>query len=376
MTRRWASDHGLYRAIVAAGVVLACVLLYLHVQQRPTPAAGQAPASGQSALASAVKGASRMHDAGVRAAHGAGHVPFDTQRCLADTARSATRSDTVHRWVDAAGVTHYSDRAPAGHGVTTHTTRAVQRDQPVSVIIETVDASMPPYVTSRAIADAVGIGKVFDDVLGLRTDGGLALRVVLAGSDAAFARLVPRGSVSTTGIYSSRQRRIVVRTQRDDEDTLAILRHEIVHALVHEWIGDLPTALDEGLASYFEHFEGQAMGGSIDPGRYSHDMAADRPHDGAARRALVQLLDMPNASFHAHDRSGNYTRSLALVSTIMAVPERRATMAALLQAQRANACVPVDAAAVLARHWRGGLDSLSQAWMAHQHGGAIGTHAY
>lgn len=375
MRRGWANDRSFYRAVVAAVLSLACVLLYLHVQRRPLPVALQPAPPVAIGAPDDLPDAAPRSCAPLRESHGAGHLPFDTQACLANSARGATTSDTVHRWVDAAGITHYSDRPPAAQGVTAHTARAVQREQAVSVRIETVDAVLPPYITSRAIADAVGIGKVFDDVLGLRTDGGLALRVVLAGSDAAFRRHAPRGSVSSTGVYITRQRRIVVRTQRDDEDTLAILRHEIVHALVHEWVGNLPTALNEGLATYFEHFEGRGMGGAIDPARYRREMAHDRA-TGAARPALVALLGMPNPTFHSRDRSGNYTRSLALVSTIMGLPERRGAMAALLQAQRANACVPVDATAVLARHWHGGLDGLAQAWVAHQRGAVAGVHAY
>ena len=372
MRRGWPTDRILYHSVIVFGLVLMGGLWYLHFTNRPLLERVVAPPSAPSAPLTGIRGVASVPPLPL---HGGDHAVVDPQRCLARSARGAQTGDTVHRWVDAAGVTHYSDRPPTGVGTTSHTQRRVANDQPVTVSIETVDANIPPYTRSRAIADAVGIGKVFDDVLGLRTDGGLALRVVLAGSDAAFARLVPRGSVSSSGVYIGRQRRIVVRTQSDDEATLAILRHEITHALVHEWIGHLPTALNEGLAGYFEHFEGRGMGGTIDPTRYQRQMAKARPgHD--ARPALVRLLNLPNADFHTYDRSGNYARSLALVSTIMGVPEHRPAMSALLKAQRANACDPVDAATLLARQWRGGLDSLAAAWFAHQSGAVPGTHAY
>lgn len=364
MRRRWAREDVVPVAFAAIGGLMLAALLYRHFDdtppdRAPTAAPVSVPLTG-------VRGTERPPRGR--------HVPFDVQSCLARTGRNLAPVSAVHRWIDARGIVHYSDRAPVGNDHREHRVETARDVQAVDVTLEVVDATLPPHARSRAIADAVAIGRVFDDVLGLDVRGGLALNVVLAGTDDAFRRYAPN-SISQTGVYMPPRRLIVVRAQPKPEQTLAILRHEIVHALVHEWIGYLPTALNEGLADYFEAFTPQGMGGRVDPSVYVSQM--QRTGESQHPRAeLDELLALPHADFHGYRRGENYRRSLALVSTLMAIPSRRAALAAVLQAQRRQPCSPVDAAHWLEPNWPGGLDDLAAAWNSHQRGEGLGHHNF
>ncbi len=369
MTRFQRQKQPRWLGHVLATVFLACVaglaiLKFGRPPSIPEPAANGAPSR-----------ASEIPRAGAGTKPTYRHLYTDDARCLANSARGAAPEARVYRWTDAQGVAHFSDRPPADAAGDAFRVESLRDTPPLELRIEARATTLPPHVTSRALADAHGIAKVLRGVLAVETPGRLRLNVVIVGTDAAFARELgePRGD--RAGVYVGARRLILVRAQREHEGTLTVLRHEIVHALVHEWIGFLPSALNEGLAEYFEAFAAQGMGGQIDPRRYARRLQrAGLPQRSDA--ALRAILNAPSREFYAHARHRNYDWSLGLVSTLMSSSEGRRALAATLKAQRLDPCRPVDAAAILAREWRGGLLNLHQSWAAHAAGSALGVHSY
>jgi hypothetical protein len=301
------------------------------------------------------------------------HDVLDDTRCLAQTAPRTQPPQRIHKWVDQNGVVHFSDQAPDDRAMSSKLVTLTDT-QPIEVRIETRSAEMPPHATSAAIADAVAIGKILRNALAVRVDGGLRLRVVFVGTDAAFRQAAP-GSTSTSGAYLPGMRTIVVRTRRSPDETLAVLRHEITHALIHEWVGRTPKALNEGMAEYFEHFDAQGMGGIVDPNRYARRMANAAPKQPALH-ALRTLLAADHSRFHGDGEQSNYTRSMALISTLMASPQGRRSLSIALAEQRKQTCTPIDLAAVLHRTWPSGLSSLATHWQQHQRMRGHEVHAY
>lgn len=365
----------IYRAIGAVVLLLLGGLLYLHFTYdgRIPTASHEQPMPELQARPPAPEPVVEPEEPEVTPR--TAHIRFDRQACLARTGARVPGAKAVHRWVDAKGVVHYSDRPPEGPDHQAHTLVAARDVQPVLVEISSLDAVLPVQVRDHANTDAVAIGRVFKDVLGIDTQGGLALRIVFAGTDAAFRKASGKSARSAAGVYMPGQRKIVVRTQHSSQATLAVLRHEITHALVHEWIGNLPTPLNEGLAEYFEHFSASGMGGRVDPSAYARRMRRDH-EPGNVRPALTRLLQLPYESFHASRRSTHYTHSLALISTMMSEPSRRAALASALRAQRGTPCDPIDAARVLDRMWPGGLADLATAWNKHQIATNPPSHSY
>lgn len=301
------------------------------------------------------------------------HDVLDNTRCLAQTAPQVQPPQRIHKWMDQKGVVHFSDEAPDDDATPSELV-ALTDTQPVEVRVETRVTEMPPHATSAAIADAVAIGKVLRNILGVRVDGGLKLRVVFVGTDAEFRRAAP-GSTSTSGAYLPGTRTIVVRTRRLPDETLAVLRHEITHALIHEWVGRPPKALNEGMAEYFEQFDAQGMGGVVDPNRYARRMSAVTPKQSALS-SLRTLLTADRERFHGDGEQSNYTRAMALISTLMASPQGRRSLSIALAEQRKQTCVPIDFAAALDRTWPSGLSSLAAHWQQHQRTRVHAVHAF
>jgi hypothetical protein len=307
-------------------------------------------------------------------------LPLQTAACLAHTGAGVSRSVTVHRWVDAAGITHYSDQPPpqASHD---HRLIEVQGLAPIEVQASGYDVNLPDHLQQRAVADALGVQRVLHDALGVGAPAGLILRVVFVRAPEAYARLISDPVLaSSAGAYSTAPQTIYVRMQAQDEASFAVLRHEITHALVHESIGNLPTSINEGMAEYFGRYRVGGMGGQIDIGADREAMIGAAP-DGNGSGALVDLLARDGANFYAvtgdaSSREQRYLRAYSLVALLMRDAEGRAALAAVLAAQHADPCRPVAVESVLDAHYPGGLSALATAWADFMRAPPVAVQAY
>lgn len=310
------------------------------------------------------------------------HAPLPLAGCGAQPREShGAPAVAVHRWVDAAGITHYSDRAPAP-GTKGHRVLEVAGAPAIKVEATGHDVGLPDELQQRAVADALGVQRILRDTLGIAAPHGLTLRVLFVRDAAEYARLIGEPSLSASaGAYSPARRTIYVRTQADDEQSFRVLRHEITHALVHESIGSLPTPLNEGLAEYFGRFSGNGLGGQIDVGA-GHGAVAGAAPAGNGEDELVDLLAREDLAFYAAAgdatpvREQRYLRAYALVALLMRNPEGRTALAAVLRAQQADPCRPVAAEAILQREYPGGLPALALAWSLSMRAPDVDVRAY
>jgi len=301
--------------------------------------------------------------------------------CLAHSAAdSSARSIAVHRWTDAAGITHYSDQPPA---TATHDHRLIEVRglPPIVVQASGEDVELPGQLQQRAVADALGVQRVLRDVLGVGAPAGLTLHVVFVRSAQTYARLIGEPSLaSSAGAYSTASRTIHVRMQAQEEASFAVLRHEITHALVHESIGNLPTPINEGLAEYFGRYRIAGMGGQVDVGADRVSLMGAAPAVGEDD-ALVDLLASDGAAFYVDEpgpsgRERRYLRAYALIVLLMKGPPERAALAAVLARQRVDPCTPVLAERILDEHYKGGLRVLATDWAALMRNPPHGIEAY
>jgi hypothetical protein len=330
-----------------------------------------APQEASSAIATPVAVAEQAPEAREREEAPVVHeseVPYiaaaSSAACVAkpDT-RAATKASEIHRWVDAAGVTHYSDQPPAADAAD-HRVIAIRDLPPVQVEASGYDVNLPADLTSRAVADAAGVQRVFRDVLGVAAVSGLVLKAVFVRDEAAYVRLTGQGTLATSsGAYVPQQLTIYVRMQGDDELAFSVLRHEMTHALIHEEIGNLPVALNEGLAEYFRRYRVAGTGGQVDLGADRRELAGAAP-TGDAGEALVDLLALDGMAFYAADREQRYLRAYALAAVLMRGGEATGALRAVLAAQRAEPCVALAPETLLEARYPGGLAALAADWAA------------
>lgn len=307
-------------------------------------------------------------------------APASSAACLAHTAPStAPRSVTVHRWVDDAGITHYSDQAPAS-AAAGHRLIEVRGLPPIAVNATGYDVDLPDQVQQRATTDALAVQRVLRDALGVGAPSGLTLKIVFVGDADPYARLIGDPLMAgSVGAYASASRSIYLRMQAHNEATFAVLRHEITHALVHESIGNLPTSLNEGLAEYFGRYRVSGLGGQIDLGADRDALQHAAPIDDGSD-ALVEALARDGADFYAGNsdaaREQRYVRAYALVALLMRDAPGRAALAAVLAVQQADPCRTVAVERVLDARYPGGLRALATAWAGFMRNPPEGIQAY
>jgi hypothetical protein len=286
--------------------------------------------------------------------------------CLAHSRSDARAAPAVHRWVDAAGVTHYSDQAPAA-GIASHRVIEVHGLPPVKVEASGYDVNLPADLERRAVVDALAVQRVFHEALGIDGPPGMALRIVFVGNADTYGTLIGEPALAASaGAYVPPKHAIYVRMQGDDELAFSILRHEITHALIHEWVGNLPVPVNEGLAEYFRRYRVAGMGGAID---FAADRSAlvEAAPPGDSGEALVELLALAGADFYAADRERRYERAYALVALLLSTPEGAAALHEVLARQKGDPCVPVPAERILDARYPGGLSALAADWARFLH---------
>ncbi len=371
-------------ALALAGALLACACTPTDAPPSAAPSAHadmagrdaappslpvpvQAPAPAPPDAVGANGGEAKADDAWTRGVADAVRS-IQSAACLAHSrAEPARKATEVHRWVDAAGITHYSDRPPPADAAS-HRVMAVSAVPAVQVEASGADVALPALVQQRAASDALGIQRILHDVLGVAKPPGMALQIVFVKSPQTYARLVgDPGLAQSTGAYSTADRTIHVRVQGDDEFDLSVLRHEITHALVHETIGNLPVSINEGMAEYFGRYHSVGMGGQVDVGAQRAMLIESVPRDG--NDALVDLLAREGSAFYAaaadaRERDRRYQQAYGLVAVLMRDAAGQAALRAVLDAQAAAPCVAVAAETILDAKYPGGLARLAGEWLA------------
>ena len=138
------------------------------------------------------------------------------------------------------------------------------------------------------------------------------ITIILCSSDAVFRQcnlsLDQNERNEYSGIYSRRDRRLIVNISTGD----GTLAHELTHALAHADFPKLPEWLDEGLASLFEECE-FSLDGSRLIGLENWRVQAAR--DAIQRGELRLIQDVASTRFATRDRANvdyAYARSFCL----------------------------------------------------------------
>ena len=290
------------------------------------------------------------------------HAVMESQACLAGTASAAKPSKTaIHRWTDGNGIIHFSDLAPTGPAqgykkIDVHGLPAIV------VHARGYDVNLPDDLVQNAIAAAQAIERILRGTLGVEGEPGLVLDVeFVAAADEWAKRAGNPVMANSAGTYSPQSRTIHIRLQHDDQANLLILRHEITHALIHERVGRLPTAINEGMAGYFERVKVSGMGAQIVIAEWPQSLGAARI-EGDGQVELVDLFAHEGADFYAEGQEQRYLRAYALIALLMDSGPGRAALAAVLAAQRGQPCQPVKTETILGSLYPGGLKALARDW--------------
>lgn len=268
----------------------------------------------------------------------------------------------VYRWQDPdSGQAQFGSRPPAGVAATRVDLKDRAQARFALQVEDTPGTPVPSQLRDRALADVVRISAILRQELAVPVDPRFGLKLAfLASPEAVGAAAGGLGLSRPSGVYMHRDQRMLIWRQPGDEGTFRTLRHEVVHALLHEFVGAPPIWLNEGLAEYFELLQTLGSGGRIDANRH-HQRALAELGTGQRVAHAMALLEMDGMTFRSEPMVDlNYAQSWALVDALMASETGQAQLSRLLADLRAAACGRFSSTEWLNANYPGGANALVQ----------------
>ena len=262
------------------------------------------------------------------------------------------QSAPMYRWRDSSGALQFGRSPPEGVDATKVVDNDRNRAQFKLVVGDGDGTPVPTQLRDRATADTYRIVAILRQELGIPVDDRFALNLSFVGRSEDVGRDL--GLTGAAGVYLPNQQRMIVWRQPNDGRTFATVRHEAVHALMHEFIGAPPTWLNEGLAEYVETLRVSGSSGSVAANQHHRQLL--QPILKVSRtEAALKLLDAHANQFREPDRRDlNYALAWAMVHYLMGSESRQQVLAQLLAEVREAGCQPFSSLGFFERKFSGG----------------------
>lgn len=269
---------------------------------------------------------------------------------------------SIHRWRDpSSGQWQFGNQPPPGVVAEPVEVRDAAQARFALQVEADGGLDVPTQLRDRAAADVVRLTAIMSTELGLPIDPAFALELRFVGSpEAVVAGMPGMGLPRAAGLYRYADQRIVLWRQPEDSETFRTLRHEVTHALLHEFVGAPPLWLNEGLAEYFEGLQTAGSGGRVAGNAWYAELLA-LAGEGRLALALETLGAGPEAFRNPRLAELYYAQSWALVDVLMASDNGQAVLARLLADLREAACRPFSSVQWLDQHYPGGTQALARA---------------
>ncbi len=274
----------------------------------------------------------------------------------------AASAPAVYRWRDPdSGQAEFGARPPVGVAAERLELKDRGQAQFALQVEDNPDAPVPSQLRDRALADVVRITAILRQELAVPIDPRFGLKLAFVASpEAVGAAAGGLGLARASGVYMHRDQRMLIWRQPRDEGTFRTLRHEVVHALLHEFVGAPPIWLNEGLAEYFELLQTLGSGGRIEANRHHQRLLSGFTPDQRIAHALA-LLEIDGPGFRREPMVDlNYAQSWALVDTLMGSKAGQAQLTRLLADLRQAACGRFSSTEWLNTNYPGGASGLAR----------------
>lgn len=265
-------------------------------------------------------------------------------------------SAPMYKWRDADGALQFGRQPP--EGVSAQRVAVSSRNSAqFKLAVGAGDGSpIPPQLRDRATADTYRIVAILRQELGVPVAEDFTLNLSFVSSAEDVGRDLGMGAAA--GVYLPLQQRMVIWRQPDLEQTFATVRHESVHALMHEFIGAPPVWLNEGLAEYLENLKVSGSGGTIGVSAHHRQLLATLLRVARVEAALA-MLDANAVAFRsAGRRELNYALAWSIIHYLMRNESGQAVLGQLLAEVREAGCSPYSSREFFDRTYTGGARDL------------------
>jgi hypothetical protein len=271
----------------------------------------------------------------------------------------------VYRYTDEAGRAVFSDRKP-----TVPDARVVGHTAEGGVGMFSTDyrfsgARRDSVFDSAVSANIDGVFRFLAKGLDLEGVEPLHVRLTVIDGERRFIAYRDRRTstlTTTSGFYAFDGNEAVVRWM-GPETTMRVVRHEIAHLALGNWLGNTPLWLNEGLAEVVERMRFELSSATAPvPGKDIGEVATLRR--SGRLPPLRAFLSMGRADWNRIGPEVAYPYARSMVHFLLESPQRRSLMSAYLNAIAQNRCRAFDHDAYLNRAYPGGLNAFAADWAA------------
>jgi hypothetical protein len=271
----------------------------------------------------------------------------------------------VYRFTDDAGRAVFSDRKP-----TVHDARVVGHTAEGGVGMFSTDyrffgARRDSGFDSAVSANIDGVFRFLAKGLDLEGVEPLHVRLTVIDGERRFVAYRDRRTstlTTTSGFYAFDGNEAVVRWM-GPETTMRVVRHEIAHLALGNWLGNTPLWLNEGLAEVVERMRFELSSATVPvPGKDIGDVA--RLRRSGRLPPLRTFLSMERADWNRIGPEIAYPYAWSMVHFLLESPQRRSLTSAYLNTIAQYRCRAFDHEAYLNRVYPGGLSAFAADWAA------------
>ena len=279
------------------------------------------------------------------------------------------RSNRIYQWRDANGQLHFSDSPPADVVAAEFDAREPATLEYFRLEIDFRGGNAVPFFRNQVQAQVTSMYRILSDMLGNERLKQVDLDVIIFPDRNSYQQYAAatggEALANSGGFYTNATNEAVTYAYEDDEETLAVTRHEAAHVMLNGMLAAGPLWLHEGLAGYFEQLSMRQQFTRIAPNNDWLQLA--RSSLGAGYPAsLSDYLDAAPEDWRGARQPVHYALAWSLVYFLLDHGDGRRALSALLQRTADDYCTETNSVVQLNLNYPGGLPALQEnfyAWL-------------
>ena len=281
----------------------------------------------------------------------------------------------IYKWVDAEGRTHFGEKPALANDASNKETEDLSKQyealqQAVKLSIEYPNWAGDSLIESEIKKQGKMVHKVLSHYVPKSHLRQVNLKIILFKNVAEFEahRDEQKGNAQWGAYYSSASNSIYLPRYQNIEQTMAIARHEMTHAMLAGMLGPVPVWINEGLAEYMESFSWRINIAVAEP-RVSE-------YGQLKGASMEQLANTEHQDFYGRDQKMNYLQAAASMYFLLDHQAGRQWLKRSFTFYAENPCRKASIDQLFGQNYPDGIDGASRNFNAWLIKGKFPSHRY
>jgi len=281
----------------------------------------------------------------------------------------------IYKWVDAEGRTHFGEKPALANQTSNNEIEDLSKQyealqQAVKLSIEYPNWAGDSLIESEIKKQGKMVHKVLSHYVPKSHLRQINLKIILFKNVAEFEahRDEQKGNAQWGAYYSSKSNSIYLPRYPNIEQTMAIARHEMTHAMLAGMLGPVPVWINEGLAEYMESFSWRINIAVAEP-RVSE-------YGQLNNASMKQLANTEHQDFYGSDQQMNYLQAAASLYFLLDHQAGRQWLKRSFAFYAQNPCRKASVEQLFGQNYPGGIDGASHNFNVWLDKGKFASHRY